>query len=226
MQLERIELNTKAPALLSRFYGETLGLPTSLPETDRLEIRAGASLLVFRRGAPDWQGIYHVAFNIPENQMEEAKRWLLERVSTVPNTDGNDIFVFESWNAHAVYFYDPAGNILEFITRHDLTNAATAPFSAAGILCASEIGLVTDDVQNVMKKVDSGAGVHPYRPGSDSFAPLGDENGLFIVVKTGREWFAGDGQFATINPLAVEARNQRGERFRLEAPNYDVVPIR
>ncbi len=226
MNFERIELYTRQPAILGEFYRDTLGLHVLESDDERLEVQAGTTRLVFRQRPPDRSGIYHIAFNVPENRLNDAIRWLIERVPIVENTGETSIYSFDSWNAHAVYFYDSAGNILEFIARHDLPNASSAPFDGEQILSISEIGLVTDNVPALAREIESATGIGPYRPGSDSFAPIGDENGLFIVVETGREWFAGNGQHATIVPLEVDATTAVGKRFRITAPGYAIEPLR
>ena len=66
--------------------------------------------------------------------------------------------------------------------------------------------------------------VRPYRTGSDTFAPIGDENGLFIVVKTGRPWFASVDQSAVIVPLEVMVRNAWEEAFTVTSPDYRIAP--
>ena len=220
MFIEHLVLNTPEPAAMRTFFRDTLGLSTQLPDAEFLEAQAGATRLVFRKGPPDWEGIYHFAFNIPENRFQDARQWLKARVPLLPGSDGGEVFHFEAWNAHAVYFNDPAGNILEFIARHDLNNASEAPFHSGQILNISEIGLVTGDVPHLVESLQLMAGVAVYRPGTELFAPVGDENGLFIVVKTGRDWFVGTGRPATMVPLEVEFRNSEGVRFRIAAPDY------
>lgn len=220
MIIDQLILDTPQPEATGAFFRDTLGLAVDATDSESLEVRAGATRLAFRKSSPEWEGIYHFAFNIPENRFEDARLWLRARVPLRTGSDGSDVFHFGDWNAHAVYFHDPAGNILEFIARHDLPNATDAPFDSRQILNVSEIGLVTGDVPGLVASLGATTGVVPYRPGSDSFAPIGDENGLFIVVKTGREWFVGGGRAATVVPLEVEFRNKQGARFRISEPDY------
>ena len=94
----------------------------------------------------------------------------------------------------------PAGNVVEYIARHDLKNGDSGPFGWADILYASEIGLIVDDVAATAAKVTDVAAVTQYKGGSDQFMAMGDEYGLLLVMKrgrvidfsvTGREWRAG-----------------------------------
>ena len=90
--------------------------------------------------------------------------------------NGDDEYHFASWNAHACYFRDPAGNILEFIARHNLKNDRPGEFSARDILAASEIGVVVDDVPGLATDVDRQLGLRPFAGTSAAdFAALGDD---------------------------------------------------
>ncbi|WP_260321042.1 hypothetical protein [Peribacillus simplex] len=40
--------------------------------------------------------------------------------------------------AHAFYFYDPSGNIVEFISRYEIAKDSIEPFSVKSILNISE----------------------------------------------------------------------------------------
>ena len=75
---------------------------------------------------------YHFAFNIPSNKFEEAFQWMQTRVDLLWLDDYKSYIAdFTNWNAKSFYFTDPAGNILEFISRFDLDDIAAEPFSAA-----------------------------------------------------------------------------------------------
>ncbi len=68
------------------------------------------------------------AFNIPENQFREAKAWLASRVE-IARPNGSDEIFYDDWNAHAVYFPDPGGNLVEFIARHNLPDRSEREFN-------------------------------------------------------------------------------------------------
>lgn len=194
IQLARLRLRSPNITAQRGFYKDLLGLPITADAKDALTIRSTASEITFTEApsvpAPAARPpYYHFAFNIPENQINEALEWTKARVPIVKNREGNEIVFFESWNAHALYFFDPAGNIVEFIARHTLPNASTKPFGPDSILEASEIGLVVPDVAAAVTQVTRDLGAAPYRTPSDEFASMGDERGLLIIVRTGRKWF-------------------------------------
>ena len=90
---------------------------------------------------------------------------------------------FSSWGgARAVYFRDPEENVVELIARPD----------ARPELALAEVGLPVDDVPAAVEALREGLGIEPYREGNETFAPLGDDDGLLIVVRVGRGWFPVD----------------------------------
>ena len=147
-------------------------------------VKAGSTALQFRAAESK---PYHFAFNVPENKLNEAKAWLSERVKLLEG-DGQDQFFSESWNAEQVYFLDMDGNILEFIARHELSDARADPFSSQHILNVSEIGYVVSDVLRTVSNLGE-LGLGPYRKPGERFAAVGDAHGLLIVAEIGRPWF-------------------------------------
>ncbi len=122
-----------------------------------------------------------------------------------------------------MYFLDPAGNILEFIARHTLKNDAPGDFTAKDILCASEIGIVSPDVVATADQLCDAAKIGRYHGGSEDFTAVGDEHGLFIVVKTGRKWFSSD-RAAEVFAGEVTVRGANPpERLRLPSSAFAVA---
>jgi catechol-2,3-dioxygenase len=128
--------------------------------------------------------VAHLAFNIPENLFAEAVRWAGERADLI-EVDGSVEVDFRAWNAHSVYFSDPDGNVLELIARHGLDNAA----SEMALLEVSEVGLPVPDVGEAAGWLIGVLGLEVYDSVGDTFAALGDERGLFILSREGRNWF-------------------------------------
>lgn len=98
----------------------------------------------------------------------------------------DDVIAFRHWNAHSVFFWDPGGNIVEYIARHDLKNSARGPFSSEDILYASEIAFIVDDVRGTALDLRRAFELEQYRGGSERFTAVGDERGLLLVMKRGR----------------------------------------
>lgn len=204
MQIDRLELQTWDLKEQALFYGETLELDTRIIAGKQLVIRAGATELVFTQADENQHVQYHFAFNIPENQFETAKKWIAMRADLLADEEGNTTIDFGNWNAHSLYFKDAAGNILEFIARHDLKNAR----EEFGILSVSEIGLATEYVPLLVKSLQEKTGLLPYNKdeSAESFTAVGNADGLFILVKQGRIWYPDSGVPAQLLPVRVHFR--------------------
>ena len=87
-----------------------------------------------------------------------------------------EVVDYSHWNAHSIFFLDPAGNIVEYIARHDLNDGDASPFSWGDILYASEIGLIVDDVKATAAMVGETAAVTRSKGGSDDLRAMGDES--------------------------------------------------
>jgi catechol-2,3-dioxygenase len=219
MNITELRLKTADLSGQRAFYADTLHLPLVEESADTLTIGVGHTRLIFERS--EAASRYHLAFNIPENQLEAARLWLKERVSLI-SLNGKDVFDFASWQAHSAYFYDAAGNVLECIARHRLPNASDRPFDAANLLNISEIGIATADVRATAGKLTGDLGLPVFDgAGSDSFTALGDDNGLFIVVKRGRVWYPESGVPADFAALMVSGTLDGGRQFTLQTDGPD-----
>jgi catechol-2,3-dioxygenase len=212
---------------MRRFYDEALGCPAETNADGELTVRTGGTRITFAPTdeAEDAGPYYHFAFNIPENKLAAAKTWLVPRSPLLKRPDGSDQYHFASWNAHAVYFNDPAGNILEFIARHSLPNAAPGDFTPADILYASEIALVVDDVAAAAASAAERLGLGVFAGSqSDQFAALGDDHRLLIIVKRARAWNSGHGRVAEVWPAHARIRAAAG-RFASDPFRFEVLAV-
>jgi hypothetical protein len=190
MNITGIEILTSNIEATDRFYSVLLGLEKINAGAGSLSFKAGRSTLTFTESVKE-NSQYHFAFNIPCNKITEAANWLSARTKLISISPGNYIADFRHWNAEAVYFYDNNGNILEFIARYDLQNDSDKPFDISSVECISEIGLVADDPSSYAEQLVQQHAI-PYFSRwtrTDDFIVLGDENGLLIIVKTGRKWY-------------------------------------
>lgn len=202
MKIVELQLETHCLPELKKFYTEILELPLLEERKRSFSFQAGTTKIKFYKAEPSEKPFYHFAFNIPENRFKEAKMWLSGRTALIEK-DGRDEFKFESWNADALYFYDPAGNIVEFIARHSLANRSDEKFSAKSILGVSEIGYVVEDVRLFSKHIKEELNLELFDGDERQFAAVGDEEGLLIVVPIDRGWFPVD-KPAEIHPVTVD----------------------
>ena len=190
MKLAHIQIQTNNIEQTTAFYQDILELPIIEKDSDSVSVQAGNSVLEFVEN-PLFKSIYHFAFNIPENKLEEAIEWCKNKVGLILIKDQNVITNFENWNAHAVYFYDNNGNLLEFIARHDLNNAQSEKFSSKSILNISEIGIVNENPLELGKELIAKHNLEFFSKNDNSelFAAVGDDEGLLIMVQPNRNWY-------------------------------------
>ncbi|MFZ3579987.1 VOC family protein, partial [Virgibacillus sp. DJP39] len=153
MEIKSVVLFTNKLIQMKDFYIHTLGFTLIKYEEKSFRIAIGTSELEFTSKAVKGSPYYHFAFNIPANKFKEAKLWAIKRVNLTVE-DGEDEADFDHLPAHAFYFYDPAGNIVEFISRHSTSEERTDPFSVKSILNISEISLTVEDAVTVGKQLN------------------------------------------------------------------------
>ncbi|WP_337965290.1 VOC family protein [uncultured Flavobacterium sp.] len=190
MKLQHIQIQTNNIPETTAFYRDILELPIIEKTSQSVTVKAGSSILKFIEN-PDFNSMYHFAFNIPENKLEEAIKWCNDKIDLVVIEDKRVIANFETWNANAIYFYDNNGNLLEFIARHDLDNLQIKDFSSKSILNISEIGIVDEDPIELGTHLieDYGLSFFAKNFNSENFAAIGDDEGLLIIVKPYRNWY-------------------------------------
>lgn len=217
-RLLQLELACAAPLDGMRaFYGESLGLPIVGQGSDYLKVASGATEILFTTAGPDDDApFYHFAFNIPETKILAAREWQLARSGLIPAPERlrdpefpDDVIDYSQWNAHSIFFWDPAGNLVEYIARHDLHHAGGGEFGTRDILYASEIAFIVDDVNEFASGLETAFGLGQYRGASDEFHASGDETGLLLTMHRGRNLGFGEGKPAGV--FATEARIRADE---------------
>ncbi|MBR2567197.1 MAG: ring-cleaving dioxygenase [Paenibacillus sp.] len=234
MMIEEVLFYTVKLKELHYFYGETLGMRvSSIDASDGFfTVQAGITKMIFKQWNDTFEAeskgiepFYHFAWMIPRNQFQEAKQWAASRVTL--STDGErDEAYSHNWNSHSLYFEDPAGNIVELIAHHQEHNEQERAFSVANILQVCEIGLVSENVPTAVKELEK-VGLVRWGEGSDTFSPVGDRRGLFIVVKKERIWFFSN-QKAQIYPLEATIREIGKLQFKpdnSESSGYSVIHV-
>ena len=217
MLISQVELPVSDAAQAARFYGDLLGLPNRTGD-GVVEVEVGLSLLLLHPG-PVGPGAYHCAITVPEDRFAEAKAWLRERVSLLER-DGLDEFALGApWNSQSLYFAGPDGILLELIARHDLaTLSSSGRFTSADLLRISEIGLAVPDVPAAVESLQNAFGLPVFGTAAAGFTPLGDPDGLLILVREGRPWFPTTTVTPSLGPIAVTIQMPRaGKSLALTA---------
>lgn len=210
MRLHSLRLHAPELAPIRDYYVGKLGLPVTHESEREISVQVGWTTLSFVVGAVTPRTSYHIAFNIPENQLEAGKAWIEARIP-IRTHEGRDTYHFESWNADASYFDDPFDNVLEIIARHTLPTASNVPFSTASLLCVSEIGLPTTDVLADAARYCEQLGVRVFADSHyPEFTAVGDDEGLLILAKRGRIWSPNTGVQAHDLPAALHVIDSAG----------------
>jgi catechol 2,3-dioxygenase-like lactoylglutathione lyase family enzyme len=222
MNITYLEIPAKDLHAQRDFYAKVLELPAEL-NSSGLVVRAGNTDILFTQASSDFEGAYHFAFTIPGNQFRAAREWISSRQTLLHDESGKDEFESQSWNSHSVYFKDAAGNVLEFIARHNLENAVEGDFDGKQVLQVSEIGLPSEDVLAFAKELCTRLNLAVFRQQPDeAFTPVGDDNGLFILPIKDRIWIPNSGVTAKLLPVKVKG-DANGREWEMRGYPYEIL---
>lgn len=186
------EVTLAGPEGLPTFYGDVLGLPL-----DGEAIRIGETLLRFEPG--DDAAFYHFALLVPGDRFDAALAWTRERVELL-----GDVFASDDWGSRAVYFHDPAGNIVELIAHHGLDeNGREGEFDAGELVGFSELGIVGDK-RELLRRLEA-VGLQMWDGTLEApnlLAFVGENGRTFILASPGRGWMP-TGRPAEPHPVAA-----------------------
>jgi catechol 2,3-dioxygenase-like lactoylglutathione lyase family enzyme len=186
MRIPRLTLpSTDVDACLA-FYRDVLQLPTT-----GTTVHVGWTDIDIGPTSTD-PGAVHLAFNIPYDRFDAACTWLRKRALLLRDPLGEERFhVGGVWDSESVYFAGPHDAVLELIARRPLVleGNVSGDFRSSEIACVSEVGLPTDDVPALVRQLVVRTGLTPFGDLSEGFAPMGDHEGLLIVVDRDRPWF-------------------------------------
>ncbi|MDL5367024.1 hypothetical protein QSH18_15545 [Xanthomonas sp. NCPPB 2654] len=220
MRITQLSLPASDPGASAAFYRDVLQLPVVATQ-----VRIGWSLLDLLPADAEI-GSMHLAFNIPPARFDAACDWLSRRAPSLRDPVGEVRFALDAaWQSQSVYFAGPDGAVLELIARRPLPARAVADgvFSADELLCISEVGLPSAQVPAVAAAAQDRLGLMPFMPVSDAFAPLGDHEGLLIVVDAQRRWFPEQRQLPFARGVRVVVEGVRGGQVLRDAAGWEVV---
>ena len=178
-----VEVTLAGPTELTQFYRDQLELPL-----DGGAIRIGETTLRFLpdEGTP----FYHFALLVPGDRFEAAQAWAEQRVEILSDAEGTRVFESGDWNSSAVYFHDPAGNILELIAHRGIEETArSGDFVAEELVGFSELGIVGDRPALLRELVSVGLALFRGTVDEpDRLAFVGERGRTFILAPPGRGW--------------------------------------
>jgi len=199
------------------FYTEKFRFEIAEESDEHLTLKMGSSLLTFKENRLK-KSYYHFALNIPYNSIKTALKWLYKRADVIPTDDGL-IKDFSSWQALAIYFLDPAGNIVEFIGRKRIKTESRNTFNEKDVIAISEVGLPVSHVKDAFDLIHKASGIPKFDCDDSRFCACGSDSGLFIIVdKAEKSWFPTD-EPARAYPLEVvfHAANNKKHYLSLNA---------
>jgi catechol 2,3-dioxygenase-like lactoylglutathione lyase family enzyme len=189
MKIKEIQLLSNNLNETLKFYSEVMGFTIAESHDSHISFTIGSSKLTFLK-TTEANCVYHFAFDIPHNKLDEAVKWLASRVELIAFQESN-IIDFPNWNAKSIYFYDNNGNVLEFIARLENRNESTDLFRSLSVISISEIAFVTDDVEQLANNLLSTYDLNYYfrQIQREDFSVIGNDDGLIILMKSTRNWF-------------------------------------
>lgn len=171
---------------LKRFYRNVMELEVIQSTTEAFTIKVGDSTITFCQ--TDQPAFYHFAINVPGNQFSLIKQWAAERL-TLNREKAIDQIYFQNFDADAIYFEDPAGNIIELIGRRN--RDVFGNVTVDSFLNVSEVGIVTPHINDVGDQLQDfgiplwqGTEIDP-----ESVNFLGKDDHFIVLVPPERRWY-------------------------------------
>lgn len=190
MKINELTLYTSKLKEVESFYTDLLGLELLNSNQDSIKLKMGETNLIFEKSEQSMY--YHFAINTPSYQIGDALNWIKSKTKVLP-FHGDEIVDFQSWNAEALYFYDPAGNIVELIARKNLKIPSADNFDASSFQHISEIGLPVTNVKSAFNQLKEECGLSKFSGDYERFCAIGWETGLFITIDYNqKDWIPND----------------------------------
>ncbi|MCS5524594.1 hypothetical protein NY057_11315 [Curtobacterium flaccumfaciens] len=205
MDIRQVQLATRSLADTARFW-ERLGCSVEIVDAT-VRIVVGSTLLVFRE-LPEMTGALHLAITIPTGTFDAAKAWIAGLTTVLGTADQDEFEGPPNWNSRSVYFEGPDQQLLELIERRDLEpgarRAGVGTDAGVPLVSVSEVGVPVPDVRGAASALRR-AGLEPYaNPPAESFAAVGDVDGLVILVSPDRRWFPTGDRSPSSAPVVID----------------------
>ncbi|MCS5507934.1 hypothetical protein NY546_01295 [Curtobacterium flaccumfaciens pv. flaccumfaciens] len=205
MDIRQVQLATRSLADTARFW-ERLGCSVEIVDAT-VRIVVGSTLLVFRE-LPEMTGALHLAITIPTGTFDAAKAWIAGLTTVLGTADQDEFEGPPNWNSRSVYFEGPDQQLLELIERRDLEpgarRAGVGTDAGVPLVSVSEVGVPVPDVLGAASALRR-AGLEPYaNPPGESFAAVGDVDGLVILVSPDRRWFPTGDRSPSSAPVVID----------------------
>lgn len=207
MRITKAKLFVHDLQKMQQFYSELLGFALLARTEDYFTIAVGDSRMTFEKVPLSIKKQYHFALNIPSNLFQQAKNWAKERVGLL-HSEGQDEIYFEFLKAYSCYFYDPEGNIIEFISRQEVNQKHfSSCFSVEHVLNIGEINLTTDDILTVARKLNNfdikSMENKDIQPDALNFLGNYEDGANILLGPSERLWYFSSKK-AIVSPICIE----------------------
>jgi len=174
------------------FYKKLLPKVTNEVNDQLFELNFPANTLSVEETKTTDKPFYHFAFLIPYHTFDSAKAYVSKHVA-LNIENGKDEVSFAE-NIRSLYFYDPAGNVVEFIGKKEEDKEPDKQeFSEDAIHCLTEMSLVTANMeQTLMKLKQVGLSDAIGSVDSNDLVFLFSDNSSLLISPDGRDWVFSD----------------------------------
>ncbi|WP_322923206.1 glyoxalase [Paenibacillus campi] len=201
--ITQLTLYTAELERMHEFYALLLGTELITEQEDAFTILSGQSSIQFRVATTGTKPFYHIAINIAANHFQEAKHWL-SKAGKLLTENGEDEAYFSFLDAYSCYIEDPAGNIIELISRQQYAPMLDVPFSPAHLLGIGEMNITTIDVKQTAKLLyKAGFPVQPDEIDDTGLNFVGQQDVYLLVGPAGRRWLFSD-RVSEIHPVQLQ----------------------
>ncbi len=191
MKVEHLKLYCANLDELRFFYTKKFNFPIVEDAGDCLTLKVGNSLLSFEENRIH-KSYYHFAINIPYSSVNKALKWAHKKVEVI-HYENQAIQEFNAWEARAIFFLDPAGNVVEFIGRKRFNDDKLGSFNEEAFISISEVGIPVFEVSSAFKAINHATGIEKFDCVSNTFCAAGNDEGLLILVDSAeKSWFPTD----------------------------------
>lgn len=190
MLIRSLLLYTTKLDIQYEFYIEKLGFELMEKWNEAFSFRAGTTRVSFLFDDSHKINPSHFAFGIQNCEISGALKFLNKLVKPFQLiSQETPIIDFPNWKAKSIYFIDPDGNIVEFILREKDVSSDFV-FGIENIKSVCEVGIPCDDPSELSERISDATKMKSYLGADMNFIPMGDTDGLLILVKAGeKKWF-------------------------------------
>lgn len=210
MKIYQVQLKCRHLEIMKSFYTNMLEMELINESAQHFTVMAGTTKIIFEK--TEEHTFYHVAFRTESNYFDIMFKKLLKENLLLPNEEG-EVRMF--WEGKQAYFYDSDGNVMEILER---PSKEDAPLGWHDVI---EVGWPSGDVNEMQADLKSILATN-YKRESGSFTFFGDEEGVFVIVNKGRNWYPTELP-ATIHPIKVVVSGNHDTRYTHPTSPYEII---